>query len=102
MQHARVAIYRFKPGTVDEVIRKAEAGLLPFFRNQPGFVAYGAVKTGEDSGISLSFWQTEEQAEAAVQVAASWVKDNVAEMTESVQNYVGDLAFFSSTGTIGS
>ena len=61
MQHARVATYQLKPGTADEVIRRAQAG----------FVAYGLVKTGEDSAISISVWQSEEQAIAAVQVAAS-------------------------------
>ncbi len=102
MQHVRTALYTFKPGTTDEVIRRAQEGMLPTFRRQPGFVAYGVVKTGENSAISLSFWQSREQADAAVQVAASWVKDNIAEMVESVQNYVGDLAFLSSEGSLGS
>ncbi len=102
MQHVRTALYQCKPGTIDEVLRRAEAGMLPTFRQQPGFVAYGIVKTGESSAISLSFWQSQEQAEAAVKVAASWVKENIAEMIESVQNHVGDLSFFSSVSAIGS
>ena len=102
MQHARVAIYQIKSGTADEVISRAQAGMLPTFRSQPGFVGYGLVKAGEDSVISISVWQSEEQATAAVQVAASWVRDNIAEMVVSVQNYLGDLAFFSSIGALGS
>lgn len=102
MQHVRAALYQFKPGTIDEVIQRAEAGMLPTFRQQPGFVAYGLIKTGENTGISLSFWQSQEQAEAAVKVAASWVRENLAEMVEAVQNHVGDLSFFSQIGTIGS
>jgi quinol monooxygenase YgiN len=101
MQHVRVAVYKFKQGTVDEVVRRAEAGLLPTFRNQPGFVAYGVVKTGNDEGVSLSVWETQQQAEKAVQVAATWVKDNIADMVESVQNHVGNLAFFSSRVPVG-
>jgi heme-degrading monooxygenase HmoA len=102
MQHVRVAVYKFKPGTVDEVARRAETGMLPTFRSQPGFVAYGIVKTGADEAVSLSVWETQAQAEKAVQVAATWVKDNIADMTESVQNHVGDLAFFSSRIPVGS
>jgi len=75
MQHVRVAIYQFKPGKADEAIRRAEAGAFPMYRGQPGFVGYGLIKTGEDSGISLSVWQTREQAEAAIQLAASWVRE---------------------------
>lgn len=101
MQHVRVAVYKTKRGTVDEVARKAEAGLLPIFRKQPGFVAYGLVKSGEDEGVSLSVWETHEQADKAVQTAATWVKDNIADMIESVQNHVGNLAFFSSRVPVG-
>jgi Antibiotic biosynthesis monooxygenase len=102
MQHARIGVYQVKPGTADEIARRAQAEMLPIFRSQPGFVAYGGVTTGVDTVISLSIWQTQEQAEAAVRGAASWIKDNIAEMIVSVQNHVGDLAFFSSTGTLGS
>ena len=101
MQHVRVAIVKFKPGTVDEALRRAETGLLPTFRSQPGFVAYGVVKSGENEGVSLNVWETREQAEKAVQVAATWIKDNLADMTESVQNHVGNLAFFSSKVPVG-
>ena len=102
MQHVRVALYRVKPGNMDEIIQRAEAGMLPTFRSQPGFVAYGLVITGEDSAISITIWQSEEQANAAVKVAASWIRDNLAEMVESVQNHIGNLALFSSTWALGS
>ena len=101
MQHTRVAIYQFKPGTVGEALAKAQAGLLPIYRAQPGFVGYGVVTTANDGAVSISIWETAEQAQAAVQTAGSWVAANVAGLVESVQNIVGDLAFFSSSGTIG-
>ena len=102
MQHVRVAVYQFKPGTVDEVIRRAQAGMLPTFRAQPGFVGYGLVKTSDSTGVSLSFWQTSAEADAAVKTAANWVKENLADMVVSVQNHVGDLSFFSAAAPIGS
>ena len=105
MQYARIGVYQVKPGstlTVDEAIRRSQNGMLPIFRNQPGFVSYGQVKTGQDSVISISFWQSRQQAEAAVQFIASWVKDNFPDLSESVQNYVGELAFFTSAVPIGS
>ena len=105
MQYARIAVYKVKTGgaiTVDEAIRRSQTGMLPIFRNQPGFVSYGQVKAGQDSVISISFWQSRQQAEAAVQLSESWSKDNLAGMTESVQNYVGELSFFTSAVPIGS
>jgi heme-degrading monooxygenase HmoA len=104
MQYARIAVYQIQASAIpiDEVIRRNQAGMLPIFRNQPGFVGYGIVKAGEDSVISISFWRSRQEADAAGQVAASWAKDNLAEVTFTAQNYVGDLSFFSSTGPIGS
>jgi len=102
MQHARVALYQCQPGKADEAISKGQSGMLPTFRSQPGFVGYGLVKTGEDTVLSISVWQSAEQANAAVQVAASWIRENIAELVVSVQNHVGDLVFFSSTSTLGS
>ena len=100
MQHTRVAIYQFKPGTVGQALAKAQVGLLPLYQAQPGFVGYGVVVTQNDGAVSISIWQTLEQAQAAIETAASWVAANVAELLVSVQNLVGDLAFFSSSGTI--
>ena len=105
MQYARIGVYQVKPDStiiIDKVIRTSQTGLLPILRNQPGFVSYGQVKTGQDSVISISFWQSRQQAEAAVQLIASWVKDNFPDLSESVQNYVGEVSFFTSAVPIGS
>ena len=101
MQHARVAFYQFKAGTVDEVIQRAKAGLLPIFEKQAGFVAYSVINTGGDTAVSLSFWQTKQEAEAAVKIAGDWVKENIAPLVVSVQNHVGDVSFLVAKGTIG-
>jgi quinol monooxygenase YgiN len=101
-QHARIAFYQLKPEyTADEMVSRVQAEFLPLFRDEPGFIAYGLVRTSEHSVVSLSFWQSQEEAEAAVQFAASWVKETISDMIESLQNYVGDVSFFSSEGTIG-
>jgi heme-degrading monooxygenase HmoA len=97
MHYIRIALYTFEPDTVDEVIQRAEAGMLPILHRQPGFVAYSVIKTGETSALSLSIWESREQAEAAIQVAASWVRQNIAGMVETVQNYIGEAAFTSDT-----
>ena len=97
MAHVRIAVYTFKPGTIDEVIRRAEADVLPLFRRQPGFVAYEVVKTGDDRGVSISTWESAGQAQAAVEMAAGWVKENLADSVVSVENHVGELNFSSRT-----
>ncbi len=101
MQQARVGLYKLKPGTADEVIRRAETDLVLHYRSQLGFVAYGLIKSGDDALISLSIWDTPDQAEAAVRTAAAWEQQHIGEMVESIENYVGDLAFFWALVAIG-
>jgi hypothetical protein len=92
MPYVRVAVDRFHLGAADEVLDRVKHGLVPILECQPGFVAYEVVKTGEDLAIFINTWETQEQAEAAVQSAAQWVKDNVANKVVAVDTYVGELA----------
>ncbi|HEY8744744.1 MAG TPA: antibiotic biosynthesis monooxygenase [Chloroflexota bacterium] len=91
--YARVAVYTFAPGGADIVIERAQTGMLPIYRRHAGFRRYIVAKTGENAGISISIWETEAQANEAVQAAAQWVKDNVANLITSVTNHVGNVAF---------
>ena len=74
------AIRRLKvqPGVFDEVVQRDESGLVPIFRSVPGFVEFALVQVGEDVGVSISVFETQEQAEEANRRAADWVKENVA------------------------
>jgi heme-degrading monooxygenase HmoA len=91
--YVRIAVYQVKPGTVDQIIRKAQGGMLPIFRAQPGFRRYTGIRTGENSVVSLSTWDTRQEADAAIQKAAEWVKQNIAADIVSVSNHVGEVAF---------
>lgn len=99
-QYARIAIVSLKPGTADEAVRRAETGLLPLYRAQPGFVAYSVAKTGDKSLISFSIWQHREQADKAIQLGETWVKEQAQDLVESMQNHVGELGFFSSSADL--
>jgi hypothetical protein len=94
MQHLRIATYTINKGTFQEVADSAKTGMLPKFKEQPGFVRYGLADLGDRTCMSISLWETREQAQAAAPVAASWVKDHLADRIELKTNSVGDLAFF--------
>ncbi len=94
MQHLRMATYGISKGTFQEVAETAKTGMLPKFREQPGFVRYGLADMGDKTCVSLSVWETREQAEAAAPVAATWIRENLADRIELQMNAVGDLAFF--------
>jgi len=99
MQHLRLANYKITKGTFPELVEVAKEPMLRTFKAQPGFVRYGIADTGEGTFVSISLWETHAQAEAAAPVAATWVRENMADRIELRSNQVGDLAFFEGVPT---
>ena len=93
MNSSRIGIYKLTGGSAGEVARRAEEGMLPILRAQAGFVSYELVVTGDSSLVSISTWRTHDEADAAVKTIGGWVKEHMAELTVSVENHVGDVAF---------
>ena len=93
MAHARVAIYTFKPGAVDEVIGKAEREIVPMFQKHPGFISYMVARGSDDTVISFSLWKSKKAAEEANQLTAEWVRENLSRVLVSVERHVGLVAF---------
>src|SRR5690349_15818966 len=90
----RVGVYKMKrEGAGSEIGRRAQAGMLPIFRRQPGFVSYEIVTVEPETALSISTWTSHAEAEAAIASAADWVRSNLAELVELTQNYVGDVEF---------
>jgi hypothetical protein len=94
MQYLRIADYKIVKGTFPEIVDVAKSGMLRTFRDQPGFIRYGLADTGEGTCLSVSLWETHDQAEAAAPVAATWVREHLGDRVELRSNRVGDLAFF--------
>jgi hypothetical protein len=94
MQHLRIATYEITKGSFQEVADSAKTGMLRKFQDQPGFVRYGVADMGDKKCVSISLWETRDQAMAATPVAASWVRENLSDRIALRSDYVGDLAFF--------
>jgi hypothetical protein len=94
--HARIASYRLS-GDAHELARKAEEGLLPIYRAQPGFVALNVV-ANEDTLTSASAWESMEQAEAATPVVADWVAENIGSDIELIDVRYGEILIATALG----
>ncbi len=94
MKHVRVATYGIKKGSFQELADVAQDGMLRTFRDQPGFVRYGLADLGDQTCLSLSLWETRKDADSAVPVAATWVRENIADRVELRTTQIGDLAFY--------
>jgi heme-degrading monooxygenase HmoA len=93
-EHIRIATYEINKGTFQEVADTAKTGMLRKFQEQPGFIRYGVADLGDKKCLSISLWETHDQAKAATPVAETWVKENLSDRVMLRSNFVGDLAFF--------
>lgn len=64
---------KVQPGAINEAVRLVETEMLPIISRMPGFIAYEMVQVGEDVGVTISIFETQEQAEASNRRAAEWV-----------------------------
>src|SRR5262245_827633 len=92
---ARIATYRFRVDAND-LAKKAEGGLLPIFRKQSGFRDYSllADRSEVQRGprgmgaphvrqiISITLWDSLDDAQAGVAAARAWVDENMSNELE--------------------
>ena len=68
--------------------------MLSVFRGQPGFQAYGLAEAQDGRVISVSLWDSGDQAQKANELAASWVRDNLADRIRLETTQIGDFFFY--------
>ena len=94
MRYTRISTYDLTNGTFDDLTGIAEKGILPTFAKTPGFVNFGLVDIGDHKVVSISIWNTREQAQKSVEMAATWVKETSANRVRLMTTAIGDLALF--------
>ncbi len=93
--HARMATYSFSGDGLD-IARRAEAGILPILKAQPGFQAY-TVAIGDGEVLSLSVWDSQADAEAGSKVVATWVAEHMTELEVTSVRYA-EIMFSTTLG----
>jgi heme-degrading monooxygenase HmoA len=89
--HVRMGIYSITQGTYDELLDRAREGMAPILRESPGFVFYSFSDVGDGRLVSVSTWETREQAEAASSKTAQWVSENVADSVSLQEELIGEM-----------
>ena len=64
----------------DEVAKRVREGFVPLIESIDGFVDYYLVDSGDGFIASISVFETQEHEEESNEVAAGWVKENIAEL----------------------
>jgi uncharacterized protein YcbX len=95
--HARVAFYKLRSGTFQQVVRIVEApgGLLELFRERRGFQSYELIQTPAGL-VSVSHWESSAQADEATAAAAAWVAERIDDRVKLQRSDTGEVVLSSS------
>ena len=80
--YTAVRKYKATPGAVSQLIQRVQEGFVPIISRVPGFIAYYALDTGNDTVASISVFDDQAGADASTSKAADWVKQNLAELVQ--------------------
>lgn len=78
--YASIRRYQTSAGAAGELMQRVNQGFVPIISQAPGFVAYYAVDAGNDVVASVSVFRDHAGAEESNQMAADWVKGNIASL----------------------
>jgi len=76
---ASIRTYRFASGSMDDLMHRVDRDFADGLAREPGFVGYQVVATGPDTLMSISLFDTREDAEHSTELAAQWVADDLAD-----------------------
>ena len=77
--YASIRTYRFGSGSMDELMHRVDRDFADALAQEPGFIAYQVVASGEDTLMSVSIFRSQEEAERSTEIAAQWVADDLAD-----------------------
>jgi heme-degrading monooxygenase HmoA len=84
--------YSVRRGAVEELSRRVQEGFVPLVRQMKGFRGYYLINGGPDVLITISVFDSADEAFASNEKAADWVRNNVLEATRGLPEViVGDV-----------
>ena len=90
-----IRTYHVDPNNVDEIDRLTQQGFIPIISKSPGFYAYYAVDAGNGTAVTISVFETQQQAQRSNRDAADWVAENLAPLIpEAPEIITGDVKVY--------
>src|SRR5438552_2533729 len=93
---------RFKTlRSVEEAAKRAEAGLAPLMLEATGFKGYHIVDAGGGVGLSVTMFETREDADRVKDRALDWIKQNLSDLYQDEPEVTAGEVIFSARPETG-
>ena len=99
--HTAIRQYQVDPGSVDEVRRGINEGLLPTIKDVYGFQAYYALDAGGGRLASVSVFDDQAGAEESTRMAADWIRQNMASLVPNPPEVLEGEVFANEAASAG-
>src|ERR1700712_4787398 len=76
--------YTVRRGSAEELVRRVREGFVPLIRPMPGFRSYYLLDGCPNVLITISRFDSADEAFASNEKAADWVRNNVLEFTKGM------------------
>jgi hypothetical protein len=76
--------YNLKRGSAEELAGRVQESFVPIVRQMQGFRGYYLLDGGPDVFITISIFDTFEEALASNEKAAAWIRNNVLELIKGL------------------
>ena len=96
--YAVIQRYSFNPQSSAALDRRMEQGFVPLLRQVLGFVAYYWLDTGAGTGTSLCVFEDQASAEAALDLAAGFIFEDLATLADMPAVMAGEVRVYANCG----
>lgn len=80
---------KIQPHFMEEATARTEQIFLPVLRNEPGFIEFYSVQTAADEAVSISIFETREEAEEGNRRALEWAKEQLFPLAQGPAEIIG-------------
>ena len=80
---------KIRPHLLEEAVQRTEQFFVPPLKQEPGFLAFYSVQVAESEFVSISLFETKEEAEEGNRRALEWVREQLVPLAEAPASIVG-------------
>jgi len=80
---------KVQPHLIDMLVERTERNYVPVLKNEPGFIEFSVVRVGENEAVSISIFESREEAEEGNVKALEWAREQIFPLAEGPAEMVG-------------